>query len=60
MTVMKKEVYTYRSLEVEGIEHHIEPHGETPGSFRRQREQGKNVGKSLKFWFPREGMGKAR
>lgn len=40
-TVMKEEVNSYRSLEIGGLEHHTEPRGDAPGSFRRQVDKGK-------------------
>lgn len=36
---MKKEVYTHRSLETEGMAHHSGPHGEGPGLIRRQKRR---------------------
>ena len=37
---------------------HTGPHGEAPGSVRRQREEEKH-GKEHLLWFPEEGTGKA-
>ena len=37
MTGMEEEVYTHRSLEIEGRAGHSRPHGEAPGSARRWR-----------------------
>ena len=43
MTVMKKDVYTHKSLETGGTVHHAEPHGDGPGSIRRQKGRGQSV-----------------
>ena len=48
----------YNSQEERSIAHHTGPHGEAPGSVRRQNEQGK-CGQETLLWFLQEGMGKA-
>lgn len=58
MTIRKEVYYTYRSLQTGGKAHPTGPHVETPGSVRRQRECGENVGRaSLQFLW--EGIGEA-
>lgn len=38
MIVMKEEVYSHRFLEMGGMARHAGPHGDRPGSVRRQKE----------------------
>lgn len=38
-----------------GTAHHVGPLEEEPGSLRRQREQGRDVGRSLFLWFLWDG-----
>lgn len=47
MVVLKEEVDTHRSLEIESMPHHTGPHWETPRSGRRQKERGESVAQSL-------------
>ena len=57
MTVVKKEVYTHRSLEIEGKAHHAGPCEEVHISIRRQRSKEKE----RKMWaitFIMASMGK--
>lgn len=52
MTVTKEEVYAHRPLETW-------PHGEGPGSVRRQNREGAGHGLEPLIWVSQEGMGEA-
>ena len=57
MTIMKKDFYIHRSLEIGDIAHRAIK-GESARSVRRQKGQGESKGPGFLLWFSQEEMGK--
>lgn len=57
MAVVKREVYTHRSLDTGGIQGHTRPHGEAKAG-QEAEEVKKKPGQEALLWFPKEKRGK--